>query len=394
MKNGILFIFWISLIHTIVFKAIAEEIRWNGFASIGAGISTGEALVQDGSELRLYGYDDNFNFRPESKLALQASSRISDDLSVTAQVISRGIDEFDVTMEWAFASYDFGDASRLNLGKLRIPLYHYSDFLDVGFSYPWIRPPESVYDLFFSTVEGMSVQFSHNPGNWDSNLLIVAGRTTDTLDISEIESTGEMVNNVGAAWNVENDWFSVRAAYFQAEVTISNALLDSVDNNLIMLGFDAAANRFSAKDDKGSFVGLGFKIDKADWFVASEMTIIELDNSFVPTQDSVYFSVGKRVNKFTFHVTLEQQENDPETGITEGIPFPTGTALDELVLGAEGIATVQQRKDTRYTFGLRYNLKASAAIKVEYTQARFDSYQTLDVDNNASVLRFSLDFLF
>ena len=395
MKKALLATAVASMASALAINVNAADIRWNGFASITGGISTSEAERADGSELRLYGYeDDDYNFRPESKLALQASSNLGNGLSVTAQAIARGADDFNVEMEWAFVSYDFGDASRINLGKLRIPFYQYSDFLDVGYAYPWIRPPESVYDLFFSTMEGANLQLNGAMGSWDSGLQLVLGRTSNDLLIVGEESQADLRNLWGAAWAVNNDWLTLRAAYFQADTTLSNASVDGIEAGLAGAGFVNQSEAFAARDDKGSFVGLGFKADNGNWLFAGEVTQIKVEDSYVADQDSGYLTLGKTFNDLQFHVTYEQQEDKRTEGITDGIPFPTGTGLDLLVGGANLVANLAATKNTTVTVGMRYNFHPSASFKIDYSQREWDSDGTLDVDGSAGVLRFSIDSVF
>lgn len=394
MKKALLATAVAGMASALAINVNAADIRWNGFASVTGGISTGEATRADGEELRLYGYDDDFNFRPESKLALQASSDLSDGLSVTAQAIARGADDFNVEMEWAFISYDFGDASRINLGKLRVPLYQYSDFLDVGYAYPWIRPPESVYDLFFSTMEGVNLQLNGALGSWDSGLQLVAGRTSNQVLISQVESDAELRNIMGGVWTVNNDWLTLRAAYFEAETTISNDLLDTITGGMYAADFNEQATEFAVDGDQGSFASLGFKMDNGSWFFAGEVTQLRLPDSFVAEQDSAYVTLGKTFNDLQFLVTYEEQEDALIEGIADGIPFPTGSSLDAVVVGSRLVAASTEGKNNTITVGMRYNFHPSASFKIEYTQREFDTDATLAVDGDASVVRFSIDTVF
>jgi len=72
-------------------------------------------------------------------------------------------------------SYEINDSTQINAGKLRIPFYRYSDFLDVGYAYPWARPPQTVYNLVFSTFDGLSIVNNHTIGDWDSTVQAVYG---------------------------------------------------------------------------------------------------------------------------------------------------------------------------------------------------------------------------
>jgi len=99
------------------------EITFNGFASIVGGVTTS-------SDEQLYGYDDSFNFAPDSLLALQASSDLGDDLSVTAQILARGEDDWDPDFEWAYVAYDASDNLRILAGRQRVPFYiHFSLYI-------------------------------------------------------------------------------------------------------------------------------------------------------------------------------------------------------------------------------------------------------------------------
>ncbi|MDZ7904218.1 MAG: hypothetical protein U5L01_17565 [Rheinheimera sp.] len=108
--------------------------KFNGFASIKAGMTSAE-------DENLYGYDNSVDYKNESLFALQAQSELGNDLSVTAQLVSRGSDDFSLEFEWAFLTYQINDEWRVNAGRLRTPFYKYSDFRDVGYAYDWLRTP-------------------------------------------------------------------------------------------------------------------------------------------------------------------------------------------------------------------------------------------------------------
>ena len=120
----------LSLAAVLASGNIQADTTINGFASIKAGITTG-------SDERLYGYDDTLDFKNESLIALQIKSDLGDKLSVTAQLLGRGNNDFDVGFEWAFISYQLADNMTINAGRLRTPFYKYSDFKDVGYAYDW-----------------------------------------------------------------------------------------------------------------------------------------------------------------------------------------------------------------------------------------------------------------
>src|SRR5690554_1809192 len=109
------------------FSPAMAEIQWNGFLSVGGG------MTFDDDEA-FAGYDNDLSFAPDSILGLQASSDLGENLSVTGQLVARGSTS-DVKAEWLYLSYQFNPNLRINVGRQRMPLFLYSDYMDVGYAY-------------------------------------------------------------------------------------------------------------------------------------------------------------------------------------------------------------------------------------------------------------------
>ena len=151
------------------------EIRFNGFASIVAGKDTKDFNFRNSD------YDDSINFKPQTKFALQATADLADGLIAVAQIMARGSDDFDAQFEWAYLSYEINDIHTIRVGKLRLPFYKYSDYLDVGYAYPWITPPKAMYSLLFTTFEGISLVSNFPVGEWDISSNFSWGNVEDTF---------------------------------------------------------------------------------------------------------------------------------------------------------------------------------------------------------------------
>ena len=288
----------------------SAEVRINGFASIVGGKSLD-------SDSTLYGYDDDISFKNESKFALQLSADLHEKLTATAQIIARGEDDFDATFEWAYVTYEYSDELQFSAGKMRVPFYKYSDFLDVGYAYRWVRPPKSVYGIPFSTYEGLSVVYSSQLGDWDSTLQGFYGAFDGDIDVFGTELPAELNNLGGVNWSLSYDWFSARAAYIVADTSIS-----SEDSGLIGLvsvlsdsGLTNTANDLITEEDKTSFVGVGFSIDYENFLFDAEYTQFEVEDSILPEQSQYYASVGYRIDSVIVHFTYE--DNDDKSSINK-----------------------------------------------------------------------------
>lgn len=333
------------------------DVKINGFASVKAGLTSG-------SDESLFGYTDDIDFENESLFAVQLSSDLGDKLSVTAQLLAKGANDFDADFAWAFLSYQLTDSVRINAGRIRIPFYKYSDYLDVGFAYDWMRTPRAVYDVQFDTMDGISLYHTSLIGDWTSNIQLVAGAFDGEITVEGQKSASQAKDILGGAWELSNDWFNARIAYFQADLTINAVALNPLLGALNQFGFGTVASNLAFDNDSGTFFGLGFGIDRNDWVVNAEYTEIRVDNTFMADRDAYYVSVGHRFGAFTPFVSYEKDDDTPQRQIYASIP--NQVPLKPLVVGF----VEQQYSDMdTWNLGVRYDFHPSAAFKVQYSVA-------------------------
>ena len=357
-------------------SALAADTRINGFASINAGVMMDE-------DTSLFGYSDTISFKPESLFALQIASDLGDGLSATAQIMSRGKNDYAAEFEWAYLSYEINDSTQINAGKLRIPFYRYSDFLDVGYAYPWARPPQTVYNLVFSTFDGLSIVNNHTIGDWDSTVQAVYGSYDGSVDLLSDYDPATLTDMMGVNWTVSYDWFTARAVYMFTDTSISfeNEPYVSVDDgtgtdtfvdrqvlNYSIAAvsasgvFQEVADQLIVEDDFGSFFGLGFSVDYNNILIDAEFTKVEVEESIVATQEQYYVSVGYRFDSVTVYAITEHGEKTNDESYISKLP-----AIPAIQVGFAQLLATQNEEIDGLTLGLRYNFHPSAALKVDYT---------------------------
>ena len=357
----------------------SAEVRINGFASIVGGKSLD-------SDQTLYGYDDDISFKNESKFALQLSADLQEKLTATAQIIARGEDDFDATFEWAYVTYEYSDELQFSAGKMRVPFYKYSDFLDVGYAYRWVRPPRSVYGIPFSTYEGLSVVYNNQLGDWDSTLQGFYGAFDGDIDVFGDSLPAELNNLGGINWSLSYDWFSARAAYIVADTSIS-----SNDSDLIGLvgvlntnGLTSTANDLITDEDETTFVGIGFSIDYDNFLFDAEYTQFEVEGSILAEQSQYYASAGYRIDDVIVHFTYEKNDDKHDSSrfnTLESIPLLNTTV---------NFALESMRAESNvYTIGARYDFHPSAAFKIDFS--RFDDDIT---DTETDIVAVGVDLVF
>jgi hypothetical protein len=365
---------------SLISYASHADIYFSGFASITAGITPS-------SDETLYGFNDTFDFKNGSLLALQASSDIGENIDITAQIVSRGVDDWDTSFEWAYVSYNVNDKLRLLAGRQRAPFYMYSDFLDVSYAYPWITPPKGVYDLAFDTFDGIGAIYSSTLGEFDSSYHFIIGNNSDKLDAFGENIRLEMDNLIGGSATFVREWLTLRAGYFIADLSMPINGLNGLANNWDAVGYPEFADNVRIEEDSAVFWELGFQVDFNSFLIVGEYTSLEIDDTVLGEEESYYIMFGKQFDGYLVHITYGSDES-----ITNNFTstLPLGTPLDPLKLATQGILTGQKDESNYVTLGLRWDFHSSASLKFEYT----DFTDDLNANNDAGLFRTSLVTIF
>lgn len=340
------------------------EVRLSGFGQVIAGTTTSE-----GDQFPMRGYTDQVDFQEESLFALQIDADLNDRVTATAQLLAEGSNDFKPELAWAYANVKLGNGFSTKVGRQRLPFYRYSDFLDVGYAYPWIRPPVSMYNQPWSNADGVSLSHNTYLGKWFSQAQLIYGRFEGDTEISGSQIQSELDQLRGVSWDMEYDeWLSLRAAYLTADVSISGSALDGLTDVLRGIGQGDLASRVDYQDDRGTFKSIGFKIDRANWLVVGEYAELGIEDSVYDNIDrrDWYASVGHRFGTFTPHVTYGRRNAGANTALLQGIP--QASPLYPAIFAA---ATSQSLDESYTGVGVRWDFDSNVAFKADFT--RFES---------------------
>jgi len=118
-------------------KTMALEIVWGGYLNAGFAVSDSATLYRD-TEI-----DDRGSFG-DTIFGLNMGADLGEELKLAAQLATHPGGE-NIEVDWAFASYRLSDTLNVAVGQLKYPGNLVSEYVDVGYLYPWIRPPQGVY---------------------------------------------------------------------------------------------------------------------------------------------------------------------------------------------------------------------------------------------------------
>ncbi|WP_322406590.1 hypothetical protein U0358_00150 [Idiomarina sp. PL1-037] len=362
-----------------------DKIEWSGFGNIAAGMTTG-------SDDQLFGYDNDLDFNPETLFALQAKASLSDKLTVTSQLISRGSDDFDLGVEWAYIQYQLTDSASVNIGKLRLPFYMYSDSLDVGYSYHWLRTPQSVYRVAFDNYTGVSVQHNAFVGDFIFNTQIIAGNMNDDIEAGGTEEAkAEMNNLIGFNTSAIYNNLTMRIAYYQTndtniqvedvaiELNGQEQKIGDFFNSLTSAGESQIVSELDVSEDKGTFASVGFMYDNFNWFVGGEYTELEVENSYIPKQRSSYITAGKRFDSWAVHTTVGKTDDE----VVDAERFNVSSPV--LQAGIDQAVNSFLSEATYTSLGANFNIAPSAVLKFDVTHSDYERTDESDVLVSAAV---------
>lgn len=185
-----------------------DKLSIKGFASV-----YGTKANLEGISLQT-GVDTHWGFSPDSIAGLQFDYKVSEDIDAVIQLTAKGHNNFNMEAEWAFLRFNINDQLAVRGGRMRLPWYMYSESIEVGYAYPWVRPSVEVYVSSFTTYEGVDASYSQQLGDWSSNTQLYYGTaSTETADTEAVR---------GIAFSVERDSLTLRASYNQIEaITIT-----------------------------------------------------------------------------------------------------------------------------------------------------------------------------
>jgi len=358
-----------SMVRTLLASAIllaaptlfAQSVQITGFGQMVAG------SVSDGNSFPGTGYDSDWDFKDESLFAVQVRGDLNEQWSATAQIVARGNNDFEPEFAWAYVGWNGGNGWSAKLGRQRIPFYRYSDFLQVGYAYPWLRPPHAVYNLQFSNFDGAGLSYAFGSGDWFSTLSVIGGKHNSSITLSGAPADLELQSLLGVTFETTYaDWLTLRGAYFDADVGINAQALTPLFTSLRGNGFSNVAAAMDFNEDPGSFLGFGAEVNRGNWLLVGEYTKVEIDRSYFTDKSQYYVTGGYRFGAWTPTFTYGSRDADAKTGII-GL-LPNVAPLAPLRGAVTGVVFSDDLDATYTSFGLRWDVSTNVALKAEYTQ--------------------------
>ena len=353
-------------IFSVLASASVQAVQFDGFMTAGASMHDDENNNVYIGSLGDRGVTEDLTFETDTRFGLQISSEVTEDMSVVAQLLGTGVDgNFDAAIEWAYVDFAINDIASIHVGKIKQPVYLVNDYVEVGYAYPWIRPPSEVYyqNNPLNTVNGIELLLQFPVGDGTLSLQPYIGSNRDEIPNAQ-GSFFEAENIYGIDVKFSSRGYIAHASAFQCEVKTFGTVAIPVSP------FGPLTADLNGKGD--CFVGaVGLNLDIDDIIIYSEFTKRTTDDTLSRAfgdQEAGYLTVGYRMGKFMPHITFAAIKGEASTvGVATGAGAITCTGLPATCTPPAGFSlNFPVALQTSVTAGLRYEVNDSAALKIEY----------------------------
>ncbi len=370
----------LALVAALPTSAYAE-LKISGYGSLIAGKTLGtvndplnpgqtrdEILTADFYDVGQY--DNDITFKAESILAVQATYSFSPELSMTAQLVAKGVDDFSPEFDWYYVTYQATDNLSFMAGRRNIPMYYFSEYAEVGYAYPWMRPPSNLYWWQVTQFDGAHVMYSFDIGDYSSTITAFYGNeySNDNVEMLYYDKlyggSAQTVNEfwtdiTGFNWNVSGDWFDLRFVYFQN------------DRDRETIQQDGSINPYTPFSQ--TFIGVGGSATLSDFTLLFDMNFVEYDDA-VGTEFPTYL-VSLVYNWGDFQPYIAYSKADHER-----TKVPTEDLEEHYML----------------SYGVRYDFLPNAALKLQYDDFVDQGHEPTGwaYHGDARAISFGIDFVF
>lgn len=392
-----------AIVGAVLSSGQGNAVEFDGFLTAGFAVHDMPDMAYDSNAdnipdtltpaTYLNSIEEDVSFDNDSKFGLQITADVFEDMQAVAQVLATGADEnYDMDVEWAYLDYTINRYLNLRGGKVKEPVYLISDYYEVGYAYPWIRPPEEVYNNNpINTIVGMQALLTKQFGRTTIIFQPYLGSNSDVVPGTGGAVVFDATNFFGAAIQVSSPSFTFQASTLKTDVsTVGFLTVGGPDPGTPttpptpgpVLTINASAT------GEAELSSVGFSFDVSNFVGYAEYVTRDISGSvegLFPDQDGWYVTFGYRAGKFLPHVTVASVESDP-------LPLTSGAS--------------QGNTQDSVTLGLRYEVNDSAAFKFEYKSIQLDTdtasngFFVADVpgafytEDKASVVSVALDVIF
>jgi hypothetical protein len=368
---------------TLFAPAAQAEVKTSvsGFGSLGAG----RVLTQGGT---FEDYDTRWSYDTDTVVGVQLDVAASQGITFTTQAVARGFDVSDVETQYApelelmFIAYQATDNLRLRGGLIRPPLFIHSESLEVGYTYPWVRPPIDVYSTHAQSLthmKGVDASYYLPVGDGLLEWRLVYGAEESRVDAIAYTYDIDFEPLLGSTFTLNwNEWL-MRYSLYRTSSTFDSAQLSFVQDFYRDLAsedpfFNVLATNLAGRNVTTIYQVMGVQLDRDNWTFSTEFAYeAPPEEQYSVGLMGVYVSVAKQIGKYSPYVILSYAKSEPSDYLYDDLRASESIQVSEekrglLELIQKGTYQAYDAvnfSNTRQAVGLRYDINDHIDIKSE-----------------------------
>lgn len=410
MKNTYIFLLLLVINATAV--SAENEMRWSvtGFGTFGlAGTDTDEVGFFR-STTQAQDLTDSWGITTDSLLGLQLDVDINSELHATVQWVARDHvgDFFEQNLDWAFLRWNISETSNIRAGRLGADLFLLSDYRNVGYAYPWMRPPHEFYSsLALSHFDGFDLNHKIYFDNDALSIKVFAGYSFNQIPSAFPESVDLESPLVGGSIKFESGSWTTRTgyAYLRLVTDVPNErLVNALNDPLVNQGLpniNQVIPHLSLKDTDVHYYSLGSAYDDGTWIAQAELSYIDAERNFFPDSVNAYLSVGKRISSVTLYSLLGISRSF-QKDVYIPTPIYPSPQLQQLHYSVNRAINKNGIDEKSASLGLRWDFHPNFALKTQWSHywigangSQFWQDPTAkEQSRQVNVWSFGIDFIF
>jgi hypothetical protein len=279
-------------------------------------------------------------------------------------------------LDWAYLRWLLRPDIDVRIGRLGFDTFALSDFRNVGYTYPWIRPPHEFYAPFAPYhFDGADIR---GRLSWADGILTLkanAGHASLQLPVEDSDVAEPSLAVAGCTVTYERDVWQARLGYqygntisYQTDPDLVNTL-DSPMVNAVWPGARSLIDDVS-NDAVTHYSSVGLAYDDGVNTAQFEVAYIHSNNNFFPSVASGYFNFGRRFNRFTLYALV---------GVAQTLSYRVDVSLPAATIPE--IVTLRDSLDTMlnnngvdqksFSLGTRWDAIENVAFKFQWSHYWF-----------------------
>ncbi len=321
----------------------------------------------------------------------------------------------DDLVHYAYVGFQPYQHLSFRLGRNPLDIFLLSDYRNVGFAYPWVRPVNGMYSTLFSDYyEGIQMTYSRRMSFGDVHLTAYTGILDVDVPLNELlllDFSYEPLVGINLVY--ERAMLKLIAGYQKGRIEDLGPTIGSIASNFKKIPKETiplapyVADYMNLNDSYCDYISLGISYDDNSLLFEGEISRYSFDKGLGLRYNAGYVSVGYRVGHFLPFIVYSKFYN--EIGNVRFQPDEEKLARlpQELLRSFYALGSLNRDADAHQdtlSLGVRWNLGYNYALKFQWDHNWIKKNQTLlwqtdpaekmDGDAQVNVFSVSFDFFF